>query len=147
MIRPARIDERSALTELKRRASLMWEEDRPFLLAHPDVVELPEGQIDEGHVSVFEDGGEVLGFSVVLPRDDGQAQLDGLFVEPSAWGRGIGRRLVDHALERARAGGALGLNLIANIRALGFYEKCAFQALAEVQTPTGKGVRMMRPLS
>jgi GNAT superfamily N-acetyltransferase len=102
---------------------------------------------DDGRVFVFEDRGAVLGFAVVLPRDDGQAQLDGLFVEPEAWGRGIGRRLVDHALDAAREGGAIGLTLIANANALGFYEKCGFQVLAEVQTPTGRGVRMTRPLS
>ncbi len=146
MIRPGRPDEREALTELQRRASLMWEEDRPFLLAHPDMIDLPADQISEGHVSVWDEAGQPLGFAVVLPRDDGQAQLDGLFVEPGRWGEGIGRRLVDHALDRERARGALSLNLVANLRAAGFYLRCGFQTAGEVQMPFGRGVRMIRPL-
>jgi GNAT superfamily N-acetyltransferase len=147
MIRSAGPDEREALIELKRRASFVWEEDRPHLEAHPEAIDLPEDQIAEGYVSVFEEDGRLLGFATVLPRGDGFAQLDALYVEPDAQGRGIGRRLTEHAVEAARGHGAIGLNLIANANALGFYEKCGFQILAEVQTPWGRGVRMALPLS
>lgn len=144
MIRLARPEEREALIELKRRASLMWEDDRPHLLAHPDAIDLPQDQIDEGHVFVFEEAAAVLGFAVVLPRADGAAELDALFVEPSVQRRGVGRRLADYALTVARARGGISLNLVANLNALGFYEKCGFQALEEVATPWGRGVRMVR---
>jgi GNAT superfamily N-acetyltransferase len=146
MIRPARLDEQEALIELKRRASLMWEEDRPFLLANPDVIDLPSSQITEGHVFVWDEGGEALGFAVVLPRADGVAELDGLFVTPERWGEAIGRRLVGHGLALAREREAISLDLVANIRALGFYQKCGFQALGEVEMLSGRGVRMVRPL-
>lgn len=145
MIRLARPEERADLIALQRRASLMWEEDRDALLAEPDAIDLPPDQIAEGRVFVFEDGA-VQGFSVVLPRDDGAAELDGLFVEPDAWGRSVGRRLVDHALEQARAMECVSLNVVANKRALGFYLKCGFQALGEVETRFSKGVRMVRPV-
>jgi GNAT superfamily N-acetyltransferase len=146
VIRPARLDEREDLIELQREASLMWEEDRAALIAEPDAIDLPAGQIAESHVFVFEEAGLVLGFGVVLPRDDGEAELDGLFVDPDAWGHGIGRRLVEHALQLARQRGCLALNLVANKRALGFYLKCGFQALGEVETRFSPGVAMVRPL-
>jgi GNAT superfamily N-acetyltransferase len=146
MIRLARLDEREALIELQRRASLMWEEDRAFLLAEPGVIDLPADQIAGGHVFVWEEAGAVLGFGVVLPREDGDAELDGLFVEPDTWGRGIGRRLADHALEVARRRGCLALKVVANQRALGFYLKCSFQALGEVATRFSPGVAMVRAL-
>jgi GNAT superfamily N-acetyltransferase len=146
MIRPARLDERKGLIELQRRASLIWEEDRASLLAHPYVIDLPVDQIAEGHVFVWMEMGEALGFGVVLPRDDGDAELDGLFVEPDAWGRGIGRRLVDHSVAAARGRGCLALKVVANKRALGFYLKCGFQALGDVATRFSPGVRMVRPL-
>lgn len=146
MIRLARPEERSALIELKRRASLTWEEDRPYVLAHPEDVDLPADQIAEGRVSVFEEEGAMLGFVVVLPRDDGHAQLDALFVEPHAQGRGVGRRLAEHALAMGRAAGAIDLILIANANAAGFYRKCGFEVLKPVQTPSGRGFRMARRL-
>jgi GNAT superfamily N-acetyltransferase len=146
VIRPARPDEREALIGLQRRASLMWEEDRAFLLAEPGLIDLPADQIAEGHVFVWEEAGAMLGFGVVLPRDDGDAELDGLFVEPGAWGRGIGRRLIGHAAEVARGRGCLAVKVVANQRALGFYGKCGFQALGEVATRFSPGMAMVRPL-
>lgn len=145
-IRPARAEERAALVGLQRRASLMWEEDRDRLLAHPDVIDLPPGQIAEGCVFVCEAGDAVVGFGVVLPREDGAAELDGLFVDPAAWGRGIGRRLVEHGEAMARAAGAAVLNLVANRRATGFYTACGFQTLGEVQTPLNPAWAMTKPL-
>ena len=146
MIRLARPEEREALIELQRRASLMWEEDRAFVLADPAVIDLPADQIAEGHVFVWEEAGAVRGFGVVLARDDGDAEFDGLFVEPDAWGRGIGRRLAGHAVEVARQRGCRVLKVVANKRALGFYETCGFQALGEVATRFSPGVAMVRPL-
>jgi hypothetical protein len=51
-VRLARIDERAALEALQWRASLVWEEYRDVLLAHPDAVELPAEQIAEGRTIV-----------------------------------------------------------------------------------------------
>jgi GNAT superfamily N-acetyltransferase len=126
--------ERSALEELQRRASLVYEEDREALLAHPDAIELPLEQITDGRTIVAESGGELLGFAVVLRRDDGDAELDGLFVEPGQWRQGIGRALVDEAERMARADGARSLWVTANTRALGFYDSCGFVTVGEVAT-------------
>jgi GNAT superfamily N-acetyltransferase len=146
VIRPARLDERKDLIALQRRASLMWDEDRAALLAHPDAIDLPTDQIVGGHVFVWVEAGEVMGFGVVLPREDGGAELDGLFVEPEGWGRGIGRGLVAHAVEKARGRGCDVLNVVSNKRALGFYRKCGFEALGEVATRFSTGVAMVKGL-
>jgi GNAT superfamily N-acetyltransferase len=126
--------ERSALEELQRRASLMWEEDRVALLANPDAIELPLEQITGGRTVVAESAGQLLGFAVVLPRDDGDAELDGLFVEPTYWRHGIGRALVEQAERIARTEGAVNLWVTANTRALGFYDSCGFVKVGEVAT-------------
>jgi GNAT superfamily N-acetyltransferase len=126
--------ERSALEELQRRASLMWEEDRAALLANPDAIELPLEQITGGRTVVAESGGQLLGFAVVLPREDGDAELDGLFVEPAYWRHGIGRALVEQAERIATSDGAVNLWVTANTRALGFYESCGFVTVGEEQT-------------
>src|ERR1700674_2411504 len=91
-VRPAAVAERGALEALQWRASLMWEEYRDALLAHPDAIALPVEQI--GRTIVAELENKPLGFAVVLPRRDGDADLDGLFVEPANWRAGIGSRLV-----------------------------------------------------
>ena len=87
-----------------------------------------------------------LGFSVVLAAADGACELDGLFVEPGHWGVGVGRALVDDAAGRARAGGALRLEVIANPRAVGFYERVGFVACGQATTRFGPAPRMRRLL-
>ena len=101
-IRPARLDEQTMLESLQRRASLSNPGDRDALLANPDAIALPIEQIAEGCVFVAERDGVVAGFAAVLPRPDGGAELDALFVEPRLWKQGVGRALVEHVAEVAR---------------------------------------------
>jgi GNAT superfamily N-acetyltransferase len=138
--------ERSALEELQRRASLIWEEDREALLAHPDAIELPLEQITDGRTVVAESVGTLLGFAVVLRRDDGDAELDGLFVEPTQWRQGIGRALVEQAERIAARDGAANLWVIANTRALDFYGACGFVTVGEAQTRFRPAPRMRKAL-
>src|SRR4051794_20374206 len=105
-VRPARLEEREALEALQRRASEHSGTYREQLRAHSDAIALPAGQIARGHVLVAEDEDGVAGFSAILPPDGATCELDGLFVEPDRWRRGIGRRLVDGAAGVGRAGGA-----------------------------------------
>lgn len=54
---------------------------------------------------VAEREGEVVGSVFVVPKDEATAQLRLLYVEPSARGLGLGRRLVDESLRFAREAG------------------------------------------
>jgi GNAT superfamily N-acetyltransferase len=101
-IRPARSDEQAMLESLQRRASLSNPGDREVLLAHPDAIEFPIEEIVAGSVFVAERAGVVAGFAAIVPRPDGGAELDALFVELHLWKRSIGRRLVDHVADVAR---------------------------------------------
>jgi GNAT superfamily N-acetyltransferase len=145
-IRAARPDEQAALETLQRRASLSNERDRDALLANPDAIVLPIEQIVGGCVFVAETDGIVAGFAAVVPRADGGAELDALFVEPHLWKRGIGRQLVDHIAALARARAASFLHVIGNPHAEGFYVSCGFRALGTVDTQFGVGIDMRRPL-
>jgi len=124
----------------------MWEEDREALLAHPDAIELPLDQITDGRTVVAESAGELLGFAVVLRRDDGDAELDGLFVEPAHWRRGLGRALVEQAERIAARDGATNLWVIANTRALDFYGACGFVTVGEVATRFRPAPRMRKAI-
>ena len=137
-LRLARPEEHDELEELQRRASLELPEYREQLLANPDAIHLPPGQIANGQVIVAEMDGEVAGFAAVVG-----GELDGLFVEPDMRGGGIGRALVDAATHEARKRG-LALKVIANPRARRFYEHCGFSVEGEVQTRFGPGLRMTK---
>ena len=137
-LRLARPEEHDALEDLQRRASVELPEYRDQLLANPDAIHLPDAQLANGQVIVAELAGQVAGFAAVVG-----GELDGLFVEPDLWGRGIGRALVDVATHQARRKG-LTLTVVANPRARGFYESCGFSVEGEEQTCFGPALRMTK---
>ncbi|HKT79339.1 MAG TPA: GNAT family N-acetyltransferase [Vicinamibacterales bacterium] len=145
-IRIAVAADRTPLEDLQLRASLNNEGDRAALLANPDAIELPAAQIDAGRVFVAEIGGTIVGFAALLPREDGQEELDGLFVDPDLWKRGIGRLLVERCVVFARDTGASALHVVGNPHAQGFYAACGFEQIGEHQTRFGRGLLMRKAL-
>ena len=141
-VRVAVPSEKGDLEELQRRASLANPGDRESLLAHPDAIEVPREQLESGCVIVAEAEGTVLGFAAVLRRQDGDADLDALFVEPASWRRGIGRELVTQCGILAKSLGAGSLHVVGNPHAEGFYEACGFEVVGRAETRFGSGLVM-----
>lgn len=146
VIRQAILSEQRILEELQRRASLNNPGDREALLQHPDAIEVPSAQIASGCVFVAERDGALVGFAAVVPRDDGGAELDALFVEPHEWKGGVGRALVEHCSRIARSRGASTLHVIGNPHAQGFYLACGFTLTGTADTRFGTGLSMERAL-
>jgi GNAT superfamily N-acetyltransferase len=141
-IRPARPNERLDLEELQHRASRALPEYREQLDANPEAIDLPVEQVERGEVSVAEYMDGIAGFAVVVIDGD-MAEIDGLFVEPHLWRRGVGSALIDAATHEARRGG-LSLAVVAAPEAVRFYEKHGFTAEGPVETRFGPAVRMSR---
>ena len=141
-VRVARPEERAELEARQRRASLALGEYNAQLEAHPDAIELPVEQIERGEVLVAELGDQLAGFAAVIIDDD-VAELDGLFVDPRHWRKGIGSALVDIAVHEARRQG-LSMMVVANPSAKSFYEKCGFTVEGEAETRFGPALRMSR---
>jgi GNAT superfamily N-acetyltransferase len=146
IIRPATPSDREALEALQWRASLANESDREALERHPDAIDLPVEQIAAGGVFVAEDGGALVGFSAILPRDGGETELDALFVEPDLQRRGIGRMLIEHCAQVARGGGSRALHVVGNPHARQFYLACGFEIVGTFQTRFGPGLLMRMAL-
>ena len=143
-IRPAREEEQATLEALQWRASLGNEADRDALLANPDAIALPLDQIRQGLVLVAEVEGNPAGFAALLPRADGDVELDGLFVDPTWQRRGIGNALVDHSTAFARDRGATALHVVGNPHAEAFYRSTGFRLMGTQATRFGPGLLMQR---
>jgi GNAT superfamily N-acetyltransferase len=146
MIRPAIAAERDALEALQLRASLGNEGDRDALLFHPEAVDIPLAQIAAGRVFVFETQGVIAGFYATLPREDGDTDLDAIFVEPNAQRQGIGRLLVEHCAALARKRGSGALHVIGNSQAAKFYAASGFENTGSLATRFGPALLFRRPL-
>ncbi|HEX5716665.1 MAG TPA: GNAT family N-acetyltransferase [Thermoanaerobaculia bacterium] len=146
IVRRAVVSEQKLLEALQWRASLNNPGDRDALLANPDSIELPVSQIEAGGVFVAEAAGSVAGFAAILPREDGDSELDALFVEPEAWRQGIGRALVEYCCSAAKAAGAASIHVVGNPHAEAFYKSCGFKLLGTKQMRFGVGLLMERGL-
>lgn len=146
-VRQAIVSEHALLQDLQWRASLRNPMDRDALLANPQAVVLPLQQIIDALVFVAEREGQIKGFSAILPREDGNTELDGLFVEPDCWRQGIGRALIDHSSISAKKSGAMYLHVVGNPHAEHFYLACGFEAFGATRTQFGIGLLMKRALS
>lgn len=140
--RLARPNERLDLEELQHRASRAFPEYREQLEAHPEAIHLPLDQVQRGEVVVAEGVDRVAGFAVIVIGADG-AELEGLFVEPDLWLRGVGSMLVEYAVHEARRAG-VSLTVIAAPGAREFYERCGFTVEGEAGTRFGPALRMSR---
>ena len=127
MIREARPDEAELLAEIQREASVA-------ALAHvfpPEDYPYPIDQVRQR----WQEALASPELTVVIAEDDGEPVgcagyrsewLDGLYVLPGLWGRGIGAQLHDHVLERLRERASERCNLWVleeNHRARWFYER------------------------
>ena len=83
------------------------------------------------HLAAFGEDGAVVGVATFIPSGDGRFQLRGMAVDPAQQGSGIGRAIMDVAVDRLRAAGASVV--WANVRdsAIGFYERMGWKVVGD----------------
>ena len=131
----------AALRDVFRRSSLSNDDDRMKLLAHPDVLELPDQGVKDGRTRVADAGGRVVGFATWLGTGD-VTEIEDLFVDPDWMRRGVGRALVQDLVALAQRQGVRRVEVTGNPQARAFYESAGFTCDYEVETLLGPGLRM-----
>ena len=86
--------------------------------------------------------GTIVGFAAVEPREDGDSELDALFVEPNMQRRGIARSLVQYCAEVARTRNSAALCVVGNPHAKDFYTACGFDVIGTAETRFGIALLM-----
>jgi GNAT superfamily N-acetyltransferase len=137
-IRRARPDEAEALTELALRSKGHWGYSPAFLEACRSELTVSPREIDDGGVYVVESEGEVAGF-YRLSGAPPAGRLEDLFVDPAAIGRGLGRRLLGHAVATACRAGFRELEVEADPNAEAFYLSRGATRIGEVESPVQVG--------
>ena len=83
-----------------------------------------------GHIFMAYAGAEAVGCVALVPMKDGVYELSKMAVSPHLRGRGLGRRLLHHAIAQARSIGARSLFLGSNTQlkdAVHLYESVGFR--------------------
>ncbi len=98
---------------------------------------------------VLDRGGAILGFAATGPARDepleGPGEVYAIYLHPSVWNRGLGRLLLNHALNALREDGfpgALLWVLERNARAREFYRTCGWVEDGETRTQWQGGIAL-----
>ncbi|MCK8464648.1 GNAT family N-acetyltransferase [Aliiroseovarius sp. S1339] len=141
LIRPVRRADLAQMNAMILRAKAHWGYDAAFMEAVVD--ELTITPDDLGPDLVIWHDRAPLGMAHVSV-DGATAQLEDLFVDPSAMGQGIGAALFQWAAVRARTLGARVLRIDSDPFALPFYQHMGAIVVGEV--PSGSIPGRMLPL-
>jgi GNAT superfamily N-acetyltransferase len=138
----ARPEHAGALTEIAFAAKRHWGYPERWMKNWRDVLTVTSEFIASHKTYAATIAGHMVGF-YALQLADGTLHLQHLWVLPDAMGRGIGRALFRHALERARALGFQQLEVESDPNAEGFYERMGAR---RVGTVVREGERQRREL-
>jgi GNAT superfamily N-acetyltransferase len=109
------------LTDIAHAAKRHWGYPEAWIdLWRDDLTYTPE-RLERQQTFLAHEGDEILGVLSLSSADP--PELEGLWIDPGAIGRGIGTALLAAALEAAREGGAGELVIVADPNAIGFYER------------------------
>lgn len=138
VLRPGRAGDATALTALALRSKAHWGYSDALLELWRDELRFTPASIAEQEVIVAEREGTLLGV-VALSFDGDTAEVEHLWVDPSAMGAGVGRLLFARGVERARAWGVRRLVIDADPNALGFYLRQGARRIGSVPArPAGR---------
>lgn len=133
MIRKARAADAERVAEIVARAYalLAARMDKPPAPMSEDYA----ARIAGGAVEVLEENGTVLGMIVLVGLADALL-LENVGVAPEAQGRGLGRRLIDHAEREARARGHARIRLYTHATMV--ENQAMYRHLGYVETGRGR---------
>jgi uncharacterized protein (DUF952 family)/predicted GNAT family acetyltransferase len=138
LIRPARQDEASEVTDLAIRSKAYWGYDAAFMEACRPVLTVHPATIAAGDAWIADHIGRKLGMYTLAHHAD-SIELDMLFVAPEAIGQGIGSALFRHAVIQARERGASRFITEADPNAADFYRAMGMRQYAERESTTQAG--------
>jgi GNAT superfamily N-acetyltransferase len=120
VVRRAELEELQSLSALCLRSKAVWGYDRPFLEACREELLFWPQDLQSTGIAVAETDSGVVGV-VQVKVVNAEADLMKLFVEPTQMRSGVGRVLMNWAVERARSLGAIRMFIEADPDAAQFY--------------------------
>jgi GNAT superfamily N-acetyltransferase len=143
-IRRARESDAAELTRIAHEAKRHWGYPERWIELWRDDLTLSPEFIAGNEVHLAEEGGEALGFHGLVAGTP-TWMLEHFWIRPAAMGKGLGRRLFEHARARAEAAGASVLEIDSDPNAEPFYLHMGAVRVGEVRSEVD-GQPRVRPL-
>jgi GNAT superfamily N-acetyltransferase len=148
-IRRARHADATRLTAIAHAAKAHWGYASSELATWRDDLTVTPARLDEdAYCCLDDDLGDTIAFFAVsrATSDDGAVicELEHMWVEPDAMGRGHGAALLRHALRVARDAGARELRIASDPHAEGFYLRMGAVCVGDVPSrPAGRRLPLL----
>jgi GNAT superfamily N-acetyltransferase len=145
-LRRALAEEAGQLSEIALQAKSQWGYPENWIEHWKADLTITPEFITANEVFVAAEGNNILGFCALALRED-KAELEHMWVKPEHMGTGVGRKLLIHAKERARALSARSLEISADPNAAGFYEHLGARQIGTVESEIEGKPRVLPRLS
>ncbi|MDX1432694.1 MAG: GNAT family N-acetyltransferase [Gammaproteobacteria bacterium] len=134
------------MSALAFRAKQSWGYSEQFMEQCRAELTVSEDDIVAGDYFVLESEGAIVGFCALLARGEDEGELADVFIDPRHHGAGLGRRLVAHAKQGARARGWRSLRVEADPNACAFYRSCGGEQVGTVASGSipGRSLPLMK---
>jgi GNAT superfamily N-acetyltransferase len=130
-IRRAVPDDAPHLTDLAQRAKAHWKYPAEWLTSWQPQLTIEPRYLSEHRVLVAENDGRLIGMCALEDRGSWWS-LEHVWVDPSSMGQGVGRTLVEQALDLARAVRPGRVVAEADPHAAGFYRRMGASEIGDV---------------
>lgn len=138
LIRPAQPDDAATLSEIAVRSKAFWGYDAAFMAACRDDLRISPAKIRCQTVGVAVAEARLVGFYALRDYAE-RGELTDLFVAPEWIGRGVGKRLWQHAVAQARTQGLRWLDLQSDPHAESFYRAMGAWRIGESESTVFAG--------
>ena len=143
-IRRAKTEEAPSLTDIALAAKRHWGYPESWMEAWREDLTVTAEFIERNEVFAAVANDNPIGF-YALVKSAGRMELDHLWILPEWIGKGVGRKLLIHALDRASAIGARQIEIVSDPNAEGFYRKLGAKEIGQViSTIEGQERRLPR---
>lgn len=143
--RQAGLADQSQLITVMRCASLAVETGETLrrLINEPEHLQVDDQLIAAGQVILAEANDVVVGLASFVITESAYAELDGMFVDPGYWRRGIGKMIFEATERELIARQVTGIRVVSSISAVDFYKSVGFSIVGEERTLLGPTVPVM----
>lgn len=126
MIVAAVLSDAKQLTEVALKSKAFWGYSKELIEGWRNDLTVTSTTIEACNVFKFMVADVVVGFYVLINPKEDFVKLEMLFVLPKFIGKGIGKKLLTHALKKATISNAKTIELVADPNAIPFYTSQGF---------------------
>ena len=135
-------DQAETLTQIAFAAKRHWGYPERWLQIWSTILTITPDLIEKHDTYVAFANEKPIGFYALYVEDD-KASLEHLWVLPEYMGKGVGRKLFEHALSRCKEIGAKILEIESDPNALGFYERMGAKKVGQAASEVDGQLRVL----